>query len=295
MSVRVFAPAKINLTLEVGPAKANGRHPLQSVVTFADVGDWIEAAPADDVTLRVTGPSAGALSNEDDNLVLRAARALAAARGVRAGAALTLTKELPIASGIGGGSSDAAATLNALNALWGLGLSAEELTAIAAPLGGDVPVCVAARPAYMSGEGERVAPISLPSLDAVLVNPGFAIATAAVFAAFDAQALGGSFRDAPAPFWRTREDVCAEIAARGNDLWPAACALAPNLAEIAVTLSRAPEALHVSMSGSGATMFALTADSAASARLAERLAQANPTWWVRAVRLGALDAPATRR
>lgn len=294
MSARVFAPAKINLTLEVGPAKANGRHPLQSVVTFADIGDWVEAAPADEIKLRVAGPFSDALSGGEDNLVVRAARALAAAHNVRQGAALTLTKLLPIASGIGGGSSDAAATLKALNVLWRLGLAEAELLALAAPLGGDVPVCVAARPAYMSGEGECVEPIVLPMLDAVLVNPGLPLSTAAVFGAFDAQGLGGEFDPKPPPFWRTLEDAHAGIVAR-NGLWRAACAVAPSLADVATLLEREPEALCVSMSGSGATMFALTAEASASARLAARLAQANPAWWVRAVRLGALDASSPQR
>src|SRR5262249_39490392 len=140
MTARVFAPAKINLTLEVGPPQADGRHPLMSAVAFADVGDWVEAAPAQTLSLKVTGPFSHALSEEPDNSVLRAASALAEAAGVVPRAALTLEKHLPIASGIGGGSSDAAAALKALNALWELHWSEAELTAIAQELGADVPV-----------------------------------------------------------------------------------------------------------------------------------------------------------
>ena len=178
MSVRVFAPAKINLTLEVGRPRADGRHPLRSIVAFADVGDVLEAVATRDLTLTIAGPFAAALPADETNLVLRAARALAAAAGVSIGAAITLTKNLPIASGIGGGSSDAAAALKALNALWGLGRGEAQLCALARELGGDVPVCVYARSALMTGSGEEFTALALAPLDAVLVNPLAPLSTA---------------------------------------------------------------------------------------------------------------------
>lgn len=292
MTLRVFAPAKINLTLEVGAAKANGRHPLRSVVAFADVGDWIEATLSAGLSLSVSGAFAAALERETDNLVLGAARLL----GVPdRGAALQLTKLLPVASGIGGGSSDAAATLKALNALWSLGLSETKLMQLGAELGGDVPVCVFARSAYMTGEGEIVAPMALPPLDAVLVNPGVAAPTSAVFARFDALNGGASFNAAdPAPVWRTFPEVCEGVAARGNMLAAAARLLAPEIVQVEAALGADPAARCVSLSGSGATVFALTESREAARRLAERISAKFPDWWVIDTTL-ALDADSGAR
>lgn len=290
MSVRVFAPAKINLTLEVGwPYRATGRHPLQSVVAFADVGDWVEAAPAEELSLAIDGPFAGGLEAEPNNLVLRAAHALAAAAGMGAPTAqLRLTKNLPVASGIGGGSSDCAAALKALNALWGLKFDEARLMQIGAGLGGDVPVCVFARSAYMTGEGESVAPLALPSLHAVLVNPRVAVSTAAVFQHFDSMAGGAGFETRPAPLWRDFADVRAGMAARGNMLEPAARAVAPIIAQMRDALP-AQGADCVGLSGSGATMFALTETSQGAQALAAEVSGRFPDWWVEPTTL-ALDA-----
>lgn len=282
--IRVFAPAKINLTLKVGAPRADGLHPLASVVAFASVGDWVEAAPAEALSLRIVGPFAGALEASDDNLVLRAARALQSAANVNAGAALTLEKHLPIASGIGGGSSDAAAALKALNALWELNFSEAQLMDLARGLGADVPVCVPARAAYMTGIGEIVEPIVLPKLNAVLVNPLFPVPTGAVYAAFDALNLGQSFAKAPPPAWRDAADAIAGAAALGNDLYEPACKVAPALTDVSNILRGNPDARHVALSGSGGTVFALVDDEAAADRMAQTIARDN--WWVRNVALG---------
>jgi 4-diphosphocytidyl-2-C-methyl-D-erythritol kinase len=295
MSLRVFAPAKINLTLEVSwPYRKTGRHPLQSVVAFADVGDWIEAAPADDLTLVIDGPFADGLSAGEDNLVLRAAHALAARAGISPKARLRLSKDLPVASGIGGGSSDCAAALKALNQLWGLQLSAAQLMEIGANLGGDVPVCVLAHSAYMTGEGEKVAPITLPPLAAVLVNPRIAVSTAAVFQRFDAQAGGAGFVQRSAPDWRTLDEVCAGVAERRNMLAAPARELAPVIGEVMSALSSDSAARCVSLSGSGATVFALTETKAEAEGLAERVQARFPAWWGQPTTL-ALDAGAGAR
>lgn len=290
MSVRVFAPAKLNLSLEVGAAKPeSGRHPLQSAVAFADVGDWIEAAPAPEgISLRIEGPFGAQLTANGDNLVLRAAAALAADAPGRA-AVLTLTKKLPVAAGIGGGSSDAAATLKALNALWELGLSEAELIARARPLGGDVPVCVFGRSAYMTGEGETVAPLDLPVLDGVLVNPGVAVSTAEVFARFDAMAGGARFMSSAAPVWRSLADVCEGARERGNALAAPAREIAPVIADVERELAADTRARLVALSGSGATVFALTANADEAAALASALLIRRPSWWIAVARLGALD------
>lgn len=275
--IRVFAPAKINLTLKVGAPRADGLHPIASVVAFADVGDWIEAAPADDLSLAVTGPFAPALAGEGDNLVLRAARAFRDAAGVNEGAALALEKHLPIASGIGGGSSDAAATLKALNALWRQSADVNDLMAIARKLGADVPVCVRARAAYMTGIGELVAPAMLQELHAVLVNPLVPVRTGEVYRAFDEMGLGGALDDTP-PTW-----TAGALADIGNDLFAPACRVAPVLSHVSDVLRADPRARHVGLSGSGGTLFVLVDDEASAAALACDLAR--PNWWVRAAAL----------
>jgi 4-diphosphocytidyl-2-C-methyl-D-erythritol kinase len=295
MSIRVFAPAKINLTLEVDwPYRQTGRHPLQSVVAFADVGDWIEAAPGDGLTLEIDGPFAAGLSAEADNLVQRAAHALAAVAGLAPKARLRLTKNLPVASGMGGGSSDCAAALKALNALWSLNLSEPRLMQIGAKLGGDVPVCVFARSAYMSGEGEIVAPIMLPRVNAVLVNPGAPVSTGAVFQLFDANAGGRGFVQRPAPDWRTWEEVCAGAAERGNMLAASARACEPAIASVEGALKADPAARCVGLSGSGATMFALTETRADADALAERVRARFPAWWITPATLALDDAAGAR-
>jgi 4-diphosphocytidyl-2-C-methyl-D-erythritol kinase len=266
--IRVFAPAKINLSLQVGAPRADGMHPLRSVVAFADVGDWIEAAAAEDLSLRVTGPFANALADEADNLVLRAARALGDVVGAKAGAAITLEKNLPIASGIGGGSSDAAATLKALNALWGAGLSEDHLMQIGRGLGADVPACIGARAARMSGIGEIVAPVDLEPLHAVLVNPLVPAPTGAVYKAFDTLGIFGAL------------DVDGE----GNDLFAAACTVAPILADMHAELSADRRARRVALSGSGGTMFVIVDDALTAAAFARDVARSG--WWVRPAKLG---------
>lgn len=281
MSVRALAPAKINLTLQVGRPRADGYHPLQSVVTFATVGDIVEAAPADALSLRIAGEFADDLAGDvENNLVLRAARALADAAGVKQGAALKLEKELPVASGIGGGSSDAAAALRALNRLWGLDWPLDRLLPIARTLGADVPVCLAGAPAYMTGIGDTFERVTLPSFAAVLVNPLTPLSTPDVYRQFDAMDLGGAFAEEPAPCWADETQALSAIAAAGNDLVAAAAALAPQIAEVEKVLRAAPGVRYVALSGSGATMFALLANGEDAAALADAVQTERPDWWV---------------
>ncbi len=281
MSVRVFAPAKINLTLEVGRPRADGRHPLRSIVSFADVGDVLEAAPAPDLRFTIAGPFASCLPADETNLVLRAAGALAASVGTSSGAVLTLTKNLPIASGIGGGSSDAAAALKALDALWGLDCKEAELLALGRGLGADVPVCVYSRSALMTGTGEDFSPFSLPPMDVVLINPLRPLSTAAVYRQFDAMGLGREL------------DACAPLqgvgARYGNDLEAAASALMPELRDMRTQLEALPGARHVGLSGSGATMFVLVESRDVALESATALERLYPSCWIAPARLGALD------
>ncbi len=285
MSVRIFAPAKINLTLQVGRPRADGLHKLQSAVMFADVGDWVEVAQADGLSLEVRGPFASGLIADDSNLVLRAAHALALAAGIAPRAKLLLEKNLPIASGMGGGSSDGAATLKALNILWELGLAEAELMRIAREIGADAPVCVAARSAWMTGVGDTLAPMQAPVLHAVLVNPLRPLATAAVFREFDRMRCGHGFAEAPAPVWRTPAEVWAGAATMGNDLEAPARVLMPEIAEMSGLLRPNPGVAHVGLSGSGATVFALVDTREAAEAVAATLARSH--WWVRPAVLGA--------
>ena len=267
--IAAFAPAKVNLWLRVTGRREDGYHLLDSLVAFAAVGDAVEARPAPSLVLTRDGPFADAVPAGEDNLVLQAARMLAGASG--AGAGLRLTKRLPPASGIGGGSADAAATLRALVRLWGL--DAEAAAAAAPALGADVPVCLASRPCRMQGIGERLAPCALPPLGLVLANPLVALETRAVFAA-----RSGDFAPPfpPPRAWADAAALAADIRAAGNDLAPAALALCPPIGDVLAALAALPGSLCAAMSGSGATCFALFADAAAARRAAAALPAA---WW----------------
>jgi 4-diphosphocytidyl-2-C-methyl-D-erythritol kinase len=270
-----FAPAKINLFLRVTGRRGDGYHLLDSLTIFAGVGDTLRARDAAGLSLDVTGPFAAGLASEADNLVLRAARELAAAADVPARARLSLEKNLPIASGIGGGSSDAAAALRLLGRLWGPSAEAAITPPLVARLGADVPVCLAARPARMRGIGERLDPApALPEFGIVLVNPGAALATAEVFrardAAFSAEAVLPEG-------WADAASMAADLAALGNDLEPPAVRLRPVIAEVLAAISSDPACLLARMSGSGATCFCLCQDPAAAVAAAARLAR--PGWW----------------
>lgn len=284
MSVRVYAPAKINLTLKVGRPRADGMHPLNSVVAFARGGEWLEAEAAGRLSLTMIGPFAEHLEADSTNLVLRAADALAAHAGIEApGAALTLYKDYPVASGIGGGSSDAAAALKALNALWRLNLDEQALIAIARTLGADVPVCVLARAAYMRGIGETFVPFDLPPLFAVLINARKPLPTPDVYRRFDAMELGRDFEDAASLCWPDAVSAVEGMKVLGNDLTAPAKALMPEIGDLIAALGADPRVLYANMSGSGATVFALCAKREDAESVRDFISAANPSHWVRAV------------
>jgi len=288
MSIRVFAPAKVNLTLKVGRARADGMHPLQSVVMFADIGDVVEAAPSETLSLAAFGEFAEGLSTGDDNLVLRAALALAEAVRVGGrGAVLTLEKNLPIASGLGGGSSDAAAALRALNALWDLRLPTTRLAEIARTLGADVAVCLGAETAFMTGSGESFQRMTSPPFAAVLVNPLIPLPTANVYRQFDRMNLGAALAPAGPPLWSSADAALREVAVLGNDLEPAARALLPELGDMAAFMRADSRVLHAGLSGSGATMFAVVKNADEAGELADTWQRAHPEWWVADAVLGA--------
>ncbi len=267
------ARAKVNLYLHVVGRRADGYHLLDSLAVFPGAADRLSAAPDEALTLAVEGPGAAGLGAGPDNLVLRAARALASAAGVEAGARLVLDKRLPVASGIGGGSADAAAALRLLARLWDVRLPAARLRAIAQDLGADVPVCLDSRPARMGGVGERLQPApALPNCGMALLNPGVAVATPDVF-----RARRGAFSAVPVlpDSWPDAAAMAAGLAGLRNDLEAPALSLCPAIATVLDWL-RGQGCLLARMSGSGATCFGLFADAEAAAAAAAR---APAPWW----------------
>jgi 4-diphosphocytidyl-2-C-methyl-D-erythritol kinase len=289
VSATAFAPAKVNLFLHVGAANAGGLHPLSSLMVFADVGDRLTLDSAETLGMTVVGPFAGGLTGGEDNLVMRGARALLATPGPQAAAFhLALDKQLPIASGLGGGSSDAGAALRLLRDAVRPEMSDEALIAVAAMLGSDGPACLFGRPVVAEGLGERLSPAPrFPVIEAVLINPGVASPTGAVYRAFD-QTAGQCSADLPVlpdAFDKT-EALAALLRDQRNDLEAPAIALNPVIGEVLGLCRAAPESLLARVSGSGATCFALCASAAAAKSLADRIAEQRPAWWVRPCRLG---------
>lgn len=285
-----WAPAKVNLYLHVGAVKPNGRHDLDSLVMFSGsaAADHLTVEPADDLTLEVTGPLAIAAGPLEDNLVLKAARDLRDAGNVSAGARLKLIKRLPVAAGIGGGSSDAATALRLLTDLWGLspGLAAD----LAPTLGGDVPVALAGKPALMRGEGERVAPCAVPRMPALLVNPGLPSPTGPVFKAYDAAGGGAGFAEQEIPVGLNDEKAFAAwLSRQRNDLEAPAIAMVPEIDSVLEFLRAQPGVRLARMSGSGATCFALFEAIAFAERAGVVLRQqpSRKGWWSAACHLGA--------
>lgn len=290
-SLTGWAPAKVNLYLHVGPLKANGRHDLDSLVMFTGqaAADHLSVVPSDELTLSVSGPYAAEAGVSEDNLVMKAARRLQAASGKRQGAHLTLTKRLPVAAGIGGGSSDAATVLRLLTKLW----EADPACALSlAPgLGGDVPVALGRQPALMRGEGERITPLpGLPSMAAVLVNPGVACPTGPVFREYDAVGGGADFAETGSlPEFPSAKALAVWLGQQRNDLESVAIARVPEIGAVLEFLRGQPGVLLARMSGSGATCFALFETLAFAEHTANVLANdANRVhWWSAASQLGA--------
>jgi len=272
--LRESAPAKVNLFLHVTGRRADGYHLLDSLAVFGPAADGLAARPANALSLALGGPFAATLSAEPDNLVLRAARALATEARYPGGAALTLEKHLPVASGIGGGSADAAAALRLLDRLWKTGLGEAALTALAAPLGADIPVCVASRPARMQGIGARILPApALPECGLLLVNPGVQLATPDVFRARQ----GGFSTEATLPdAWADAGTMAADLRRLSNDLEAPALSLCPVIGDVLAALGAEPGCLLARMSGSGATCFGLFATPAEASSTARRMPRG---WW----------------
>lgn len=289
MLAQAFAPAKVNLFLHVGAPGDDGYHPLCSLMVFADLGDQVSIAPAEALDFALTGPFARDLAGAGDNLVQRAALALLqAVRGPRAPVMLALDKQLPVAAGLGGGSSDAGAALRLLRSVWAPEMSDDSLQDLAAALGADGAACLWGAPVLAEGRGERLSPASaLPVMPAVLVNPRVSAPTGAVYSRFDALGAFGDITPPPLPeAFETVEEVAGWLSFLRNDLEAAAIDVAPAIGDVLSALRGEPETLAAQMSGSGATCFALCASDIEAEQLAEGLERLRPHWWVRRCRLG---------
>jgi len=287
-----LAPAKVNLWLHVAAPDGRGYHPLQSLVAFADVGDEVSLVETIRSTrklspeLSLSGPFCQGLGTGEENLVLKAVRAFEAAAGLCVDRHdIHLAKRLPVASGLGGGSADAGAVLHLLREAYAPAMSDAELSAIAARTGADGVMCLWAQPSLAEGYGERLTRVTLPSVPAVLVNPGVACATPAVYRGFDAE---GRFAvlDAEPEDIVNIEQLTARLAATRNDLEAPAVALQPVIADVLAQLAARPQTLFARMSGSGATCFALCRTDADAQALGRWMQLARPGAWVAACRLG---------
>lgn len=283
MSLEIFAPAKVNLYLHVTGRRADSYHLLDSLVVFAGCGDRLQFLPADRLSLSLSGPGAMALQADDDNIVLRAARNLAAHLGRRPEVAIRLEKNLPVAAGIGGGSADAAATLTGLLRFWNETLDQGELQKLGLALGADLPVCLRGRPTQMAGIGEILTQaVSLPPCWLVLVNPRQGLSTPAVFKAREPIFTPAAPLTAPP---RDARELAAQLAERRNDLAPPAIRLAPVVGEMIGLIEQTDSCLLARMSGSGATCFGLYADQASAECAAAALMAQRPNWWVSAAEI----------
>jgi 4-diphosphocytidyl-2-C-methyl-D-erythritol kinase len=274
--IALDAPAKVNLYLHVVGRRADGYHLLDTLMVFTELADRIEAEAADTLSLAADGPFVNRLPKKaEDNLVLRAAQALAEAAGVAPNARIRLTKNLPVSAGLGSGSSDAAATLKALSRLWEIPENAVDLPALALTLGADVPACLRAEPVFVGGIGEELAPAPrMPNVDILLVNPGVQLVTGSVF-----EARRGGFNP-EARFEEAPQNVraLAEILEdRENDLSEAATRLTPVVSEMLRAIEAAPGCRLARMTGSGATCFGLFDDAETAKRACEELRVRD--WW----------------
>jgi 4-diphosphocytidyl-2-C-methyl-D-erythritol kinase len=283
------APAKVNLTLRVLGRRADGYHELESLVVFADCGDRLTFTPGSALSLTLSGATASEAGADADNLVFKAARALAARMPDLILGAFHLEKNLPVAAGLGGGSSDAAAALRLIAQANKLALDNPHLQAAARATGADVPVCLDPRPRVMRGIGEQLSePLPLPQLPAVLVNPGVALATKHVFAGLNASAQLAAPFDLVAAIAKleSRDQLLHMLQTQPNDLEAPAIILQPVIADVLTVLRGLAGCQLARMSGSGATCFGLFASAAGADAAAKILRAKYPNWWAQACTLG---------
>jgi 4-diphosphocytidyl-2-C-methyl-D-erythritol kinase len=284
-SVSLAAPAKLNLYLHVTGKRDDGYHLLDGLVAFTDIYDTLTMTPASELSFTADGPFVGGfgIENPATNLVFRAARCLAEATGHEANIAFHLTKNLPVASGIGGGSADAAACLRGLARLWGIDPIDPVVLDVAAGLGADIPVCVIGRAGFMGGIGTEVAPApALPPAGVLLVNPGIGLSTPMVYRARKGGFTPAMRFDAPPA---DIDALAALLGARRNDLTDPAVALVPEIGTVLTEIGADAGCKLARMSGSGATCFGLFGDVESARRAGEAIRRDHPGWWIAPGRL----------
>lgn len=278
------APAKVNLSLHVTGRRDDGYHLLDSLVVFTEFGDRLTIARGDDASLSLSGPYASCIHDTpaDDNLALRAARAMAQHFHQSGGWRVALEKHIPVGAGLGGGSADAGAVIRTLAAQWHRLVDEAAIQLLALSLGADVPACIHSRSLYMRGIGEQITPApGLPQLALLLVNHGESLATGQVFAALNGE------RTSPLPVWQGGgfDDFIAYLSHCRNDLQEAAIGLCPTVAHVLACLERLPQCRLARMSGSGATCFGIFETLGQAQQAAQQLAQEKPAWWNIATRV----------
>ncbi len=282
--MKCLAAAKVNLDLRITGRRDNGYHELDSLVVFPRIGDGLTFEAASDLSLEIEGPQAGVLQDlpAQENLVFRAAQRLRDTAGIQSGVRICLTKNLPVAAGLGGGSADAAACLSGLVDFWGLQIESAELSSIGLELGADVPVCLAGVPCLLTGIGETIQPLeSFPTLWMAVINPGIELSTPKVFQAFDGNFSSpreSSKTDRPDAF-ASRDALLAALTQSSNDLEGPAIGLVPEIAQCLTELLAAPGCLLARMSGSGASCFGLFASPEEASSSVQRLKRRHPGWW----------------
>ena len=283
-----WAPAKVNLYLHVGAPGAGGLHPVDSLVMFADTraADRVSARVFPQLALNVEGPNAKPLKSAPNNLTIAAAMALRdACDRTGLGAELTLHQVLPIAGGVGGGSSDAAATLHLLNRMWGIEFGQAALERLANQLGSDVPACVRGRPLVMRGAGERLVDVAAPDLPVVLVNPGVPLETRKVFERYDQLGANRTFREADPPSAYDANSFVKQLAGFHNDLEVPATGLVPEIGKALTAIREERGCVLARMSGSGPTCFGIYESEEAADAAARHIAAKKRKYWVRATTL----------
>ncbi len=285
-SISHLARAKINLDLLITGQRGDGYHLLDSLVVFADYGDEIFVRPSQELILNVTGPFAGGLRSEGDNIILKTARLLQDKFDIRQGAEIELVKNLPVSSGIGGGSADAAAAIHALMTLWNITDKISTLTDLALSLGADVPVCLDAKTTHMCGIGERLRPITFKfPLFLLLVNPAISVSTADIFRARADHKADFSAARILHDEITTLDQLKYILGESGNDLEHDACMAAPVISRVLEEITKSKDCIAAGMSGSGATCFGIYLSIDVAHRQAVNISREFPDWWVKPVKV----------
>lgn len=289
VAINDIARAKVNLSLKILGRRADGYHDLQSLIFFADLGDRLELEPGPELILKIEGPYASVLDASPDNLILQAARLFLEAFPQAEAGAFTLHKALPVASGLGGGSADAASALRCLLRVNGMefGDHEEVLNSLALELGADVPVCLTSRPAFVTGLGENIEHLDdMSELHAVLVNPDIPLPTASIFAALGLVKGQAYSTPAPLPAFSGFDHLLTYVIGAENDLEAPACTIAPEILEAKQALTSSSGCLTARMSGSGATCFGIFSSKPDARSAASQISQHHPAWWVASAILG---------